>query len=566
MDFERLQADVLVIGGGAAGCRAAIEAHDRGVQVTLVVKGRFAHTGSTFYPLTTGLGYTTALLDGASAGPEAHYQEIMAAGQGMVSPTLARILAQEAPARLADLLDRYEMAFRKEGGEVLYLKPDFGSGRVRAGSATVAAIRESFEREVRKRDIRLLEETAITRLLGDRDGCVGAVGVSGKGDVVVIAAKATVLATGGGSTVFFYHMNTPDLTFDGHGMALELGADVVNMEFYQMILGLTSPVRRMLIPESYLALQPFLTNGLGEEFLARYLPDDRTTADCLNIRAGTGPFRSDAAAKYFDIAIFDEVRADRGTDSGGVQADFTACDPAQIRGGKLDWFEWARARGVDLCARPVDISPHVHAFNGGVLINSEAETTVPNLFACGEVAGGPHGANRIGGNQFAGSQVFGERAGRFAAAQYGARAAELEKLLVIKEQIAEVGRRLAALQRRESGRTPPEIQRAIQTVMWNGMGVYKDAVSLRRCQEQLSIIEGDLSALYLPRGRHFFLALSLPHQLATAMLIAGAASMRRESRGPHYRTDFPSPDDVRLQPIVANQEGGQLQYRFHSLK
>ena len=263
MDLAQLKTDVLIIGGGAAGCRAAIEAHDRGAKVILAVKGRFTRSGSTFYPLTIGVGYTTAVPGGDTAGPEAHFQEIMDAGQGMVSPTLARILAQEAPARLEDLIEVFGMAFQAKDGEVLHIKPDFGSGQVRAGGATEDAIRESFGREIRQRGIRVLEKTPILRLLGDCGGCAGAVAVTAKGDLITISAKTTVLATGGGSTAFLYHMNTPDLTFDGHGMALELGAELVNMEFYQMILGLTGPVRRMLIPEPYLALEPRLDQQYG---------------------------------------------------------------------------------------------------------------------------------------------------------------------------------------------------------------------------------------------------------------------------------------------------------------
>ena len=202
----------------------------------------------------------------------------------------------------------------------------------------------------------------------------------------------------------------------------------------------------------------------------------------------------------------------------------------------------------------------------GVLINSNAETTVPNLFACGEAAGGPHGANRIGGNQFAGTQVFGERAGRFAAA----RSAELGPPIgsaMIDEQIARVNERLAALQQRESGRRPQDIHRAIQTAMWNEMGVHKDAASLNRCLEKLSTVEGELSALCLSDGRALFLALSLPHLLTTATIIANAALMREESRGPHYRTDFPNRDDERFgKPIAVRTKDGKLEYRFRNLE
>jgi len=564
METERLQTDVLVIGAGAAGCRAALEAHDRGAHVLLVAKGRLGYSGSTFYPGTMGVGYTSALpgdWQGADpSGPEVHYREIMAAGLGMASPALARILAEEAPARLVELLERYRMAFRREDEQVLFLQPDFGSGVVRAGAATIEAIREAFVREVRARGIPVLDRTAIVRLLGDRNGCVGAVGVTRSGEVFAISARATVLATGGGSTAFLRHMNTPDLAFDGHGMALDLGAQLVNMEFYQMILGLTAPLKRLLIPESYLALLPRLTNGLGEVFLERYLPSGVTVAECLRTRAGTGPFRSDAAAMYFDVAVFDEVRQGRGTRSGGVQADFTACDPAQVRAaGRLGWYQWARARGVDLLARPVDLSPHVHAINGGVLINPQAETSVPNLFACGEAAGGPHGANRIGGNQFAGSQVFGARAGRFAAE----RAAALPMPALPRDAVAQVRDRVAALRNRSVGRSPDDILRAIQTAMWYEMGVHKDAASLRRCQEALDALAGDLEEMCAPDPRRLLLALSLPHLWITARAMAGAAAMREESRGPHYRTDFPRRDDAHMgRPILIGYGEKGLAYRF----
>ncbi len=563
MDYEQLQADVLVIGAGAAGCRAAIEAHDRGAEVVLMAKGRFTHTGSTFFPLTIAVGYTCALPDSDASGPEAHYREIMEAGLGMASPTLARILAEEAPARLADLLDRYQMAFEEQDGQVLYIKPDFGSGEIRAGGATEGAIRESFGREIRARGIQVLDQTSAIRLLGDPSGCTGTIAMTRKGVPIVIAAKTTVLATGGGSTAFLYHMNTTDLTFDGHAMALELGADLVNMEFYQMILGLTGPVKRMLIPESYLALQPRLTNGPGEEFLLRYLPDGVTLTECLNTRSGTGPFRSDAAAKYFDLAIFEELGARRGTESGGMRADFTGCDPDLVRSGKLNWYYWAKERGVDVLAQPVDISPQVHAFNGGVLIDPQAETTVPNLFACGEAAGGPHGANRIGGNQFAGTQVFGERAGRFAAA----RASELDRPAINHDQIGEFGGRLSMLRSRTSGSDPQVLQHAIQTAMWNEMGVSKDADSLARCLDQLNAVEDEASSIFLPQGRDLSLALSLPHLLTTAKIIAGAAALREESRGPHYRADFSSRDDEHFgRPIFVRQVAGQPEFHTGQLK
>jgi succinate dehydrogenase/fumarate reductase flavoprotein subunit len=217
---------------------------------------------------------------------------------------------------------------------------------------------------------------------------------------------------------------------------------------------------------------------------------------------------------------------------------------------------------VDILAQPVDISPQVHAFNGGVLIDPEAETTVPNLFACGEAAGGPHGANRIGGNQFAGTQVFGERAGRFAAA----RASELDMPAINREQVAKFGGKLSTLRSKSEGSDPRALQCAIQTAMWNEMGVSKDSDSLARCLDQLNAVESEVESLYLPEGQSLGLALSLPHMLATAKTIAGAAALREESRGPHYRADMPSRDDKQFgRPIFVRQVAGQPEFHTGQL-
>jgi succinate dehydrogenase/fumarate reductase flavoprotein subunit len=223
---------------------------------------------------------------------------------------------------------------------------------------------------------------------------------------------------------------------------------------------------------------------------------------------------------------------------------------------------WARDRGVDILAHPVDISPHVHAFNGGVLIDPQAETTVPNLFACGEAAGGPHGANRIGGNQFAGTQVFGQRAGRFAAA----RASELDIPAVNHDQVSEFGGKLSTLRKKTAGTDPRALWRAIQTAMWTEIGVSKDAGSLARCLDQLNAVEDELASICLPEGQGLNLALSLPHLLATAKIIAGAAALREESRGPHYRTDHASRNDGQFgKPIFVRRVAGQPSFHTGQL-
>ena len=545
-----LTTDVLVIGAGAAGCRAAIEAADRGAQVTLLIKGRLGRAGSSFYPLTQGLGFTTALPGGPeeTAGVEAHYREIMAAGAGMASPTLARILAEDAPRRFLELVERFHLRFNTdESGTILYIRPDYGSGAVRAGGASIAALQATFSREVRRRSVQLVEHAAAVRLLGDAAGCRGCVAATRAGELIVIGAGATVLATGGYAGLFEHHMTTAGQLGDGYALALNLGAELVNLEYYQMILGLTAPVRGMIIPESALQSLPALTNGQGEAFLAGYLPAGLSPDACMLERAATGPFHSEGDAKYFDLALFGEMVAGRALPSGGLRCDFTGRRPDELRGLRRDWLEWALGRGLDLREKPVEIAPHVHADNGGVLINGDGATCVPGLFACGEAAGGPHGANRIGGNMMSNTQVFGARAGA-AAAGYAKRASRPAPTAA---DAAPERERLREMGRRADGPAPRQILARVQATLYREMAVSKDAASLKRALETLDEVEREMLPALRPAPGQLSLALGLPLALQTARLVARSALLRQESRGGHYRSDFPAGDDARFgRPFV----------------
>lgn len=562
-----LYTDVLVIGAGAAGCRAAIEAADRGARVILLVKGRFTRAGSSFYPLTEGLGFTTAVPGSPeeAAGIEAHYREIMAAGLGMTSPTLARVLAEDAPRRFQELIERFQLPFDADpDGTILRWKPDYGSGTVRAGGASILALRQTFAREVGRRDIRVIEHASATRLLGDPHGCLGAVAVTREGQTMVISAGATILATGGYAGLFEYHMTTPDILGEGYALALDLGAELVNLEYYQMILGLTHPFRGMLIAESCLESLPALTNGLGQPFLERYLPAGVSVQDCLFERAHTGPFHAEGIAKYVDIALFEEIIAGRATASGGLRCDFTGKRADELRGLRPDWLNWALERGLDVQETPVDIAPHVHADNGGVLINAQAATCVPGLFACGEAAGGPHGANRIGGNMMMNTQVFGTRAGAFAA-EYANRTRQPH--LSADEAGPELAR-LKELSSRPAGVEPREVLARIRTTMYRHMAVRKNAETLQRALDQLAEIEERLLPnLGLWPGQ-LHLALGLPRSMEVARLIVRSALLRRESRGPHYRDDYPARDDEAFgRPIVwRRRPGKEPEYAFRALE
>ena len=552
-----LQTDVLVVGSGGAGCRAAITARNEGVDVTLITSARLGVNASTFYPGNISLGMAAGATE---AEIEQHYQDILAAAMGMCDKQLARILVQEAPLRLSELFE-WGLPFVGAEGERIQIRPDFGRP-LRIRRARLPDMRDAFRRLIRERGVRVLEHTHLVDLLADENGtCVGAVCLGADGQLLDVRAGATVLATGGPNNVFLYHVNTPGLTGDGHALALKLGAELVNMEFYQIIFKMVAPFRGLNFAGNYICQIPHFTNALGEDFLPNYLPPEISVEECVLARAKHSPFSSDAVGRYFDIALISEVNAGRGTPNGGIWCDFRGVDRVALRQERPDYFDWMMERGLDMASTPVEIMPAPHAFNGGVLINTECESAVPNLFACGEVMGGPHGANRVGGNRFADTQVFGARAGKYAAA----RALQWrDRTKVVSPSYHYVATPEAS---RADGPSPKEVQKAAQRAMWEEMVVEKDTSSLKRLLSRLEEIEADLLPRVKPRSQQELgLAYSLPHQLRISEAIAQAALMRAESRGPHYRIDYPKRNDSDFgRPIIIAAEGSTLHLEMRAL-
>lgn len=534
-----LQTDVLVIGGGGAGCRAAMSASDAGALVTMVEKGHLGRSGATYDPFTNGKGITVAAAGfSASDDPELHFQKAIEAARGLANPTLARLVAYEAPARFRELLDA-GFPFRTN-----QLQACFGRGMVGAVIDQPDLARH-FRSEIKRRPIHLLEKTMAVRLLTDGQRCVGAVCLSEAGELLAIRAQATILATGGASSIFRYNFAGPELTGDGHVMALESGAALANMEFYQAILGITSPTPTFF-PQWLLAGRPELTNAQGQPFLAGYLSAGTDAQHLLYERSFHGPFTSSLPSGQVDLAITKEILAGQGTATAsdprilaGVYCHFSGL-PRHVR-RQLDGavgrpvLAWLRARGVDLEAGPVPVAPFAHAFNGGIVIDEYGRTDVPGLYACGEVAAGPHGANRVGGHMFAVLLVLGHRAGRHAAeASLG-----LSRPPASSEEVATAQQLVEGL--RQKGRVSRSIavRRTIQQAM-SPIMILKDADTLQAALFQLGGI-GD-TALQAMGGRspaQLRAAMGTRNLYQVAILVAKSAKLRCESRGPHFRTDHP---------------------------
>lgn len=544
--------DVLIVGGGGAACRAALAAADAGAQVILASKRPPAQAGATSHPVAEMAGYNAG--DPAIAGDvEQHYQDIMTAGQGMADPQLAATLAAHAPQTIRQL-ESWGVPFEKEGDGYYIFKSCFSSqARTHVIRGHGEPIIRAMLHQIRLRSqITLFEDVTIVKLLTNSLGCCGAWGFCADGTEITILAGAVVLATGGASQVFERNLNPTDVSGDGYRMAFEVGAELVNMEFMQIGIGFSHPVVNIF--NGYIwEGQPILRNRYGKEFISCGLPSGLTAAAVMHEHRRHFPFSASDDARYLEIAIHREITEGRGTENGGVTADLRQMTDARVNALPDDcglhhmWpiaREHLRQRGVDLLAQPVEICCFAHAVNGGVRIDTSAASTVPGLYAAGETAGGPHGADRLGGNMMVTCQVFGAIAGA-SAAQYaiqhpgrlcGSLRSQTEKERVLLHKNADTAALLGRLhhctqQHLLVSRTEAGLQTVLRTTA--------------ELQNEL-LCAPDTDELHIENN-------ALCSQLFTARAMATAALHRTESRGSHHRADCPEKDQAQGNVFVMDK-------------
>lgn len=556
------QTDLLIIGGGGAGIKAAIKAGEQRVKVLLVTKYRFGRTGASFYPGMSGWGINAITHEGDSE--EHFYDEILAAGAGAVDKKLARVLVEQCTRRFREM-EEYGVEFGKnEKGEYNSVVSCFGK-RVRGAGAELGMIKKALWKQLMKNRVAIRSGVSIVSLIVEDGVCRGALGFDEMDGLMAIQAKAVILAAGGGCDLYRYSLAMPDQTGDGYLMALDAGAKLVNMEFLQFIPGLTWPERKLLFQEKNLDTLPSITDRRGEEVLPKYLPPGVSKADCLRERAKNGPFTSADISKYFDIALYEEWRKGGVRESGGIHFQYHPSVLDDQRWFIKEWREWMASRGVDVVNRGFDIIPHAQCFNGGVHINTDAGTGVPGLYAAGENAGGAHGADRLGGNAQAATQVFGAIAGE-EAAKYALSVSSGggfpqfrdEKLLEILEKRF----------RNPAGKAV-DLDKAIiraKEIMWDSGAVVRSEKGLRRGLEEIrALMESfDPWAHFLERGSEKSgepkKAAGLFSRLKLSNILLEIMQFRRESRGPHYRSDFPGKELAYEGMIQAAPRSGKTEY------
>ena len=500
------------------------------LRVIIVSKGLSFKSGCT--TLAEG-GYNAAFgFVDEEDSTEAHFKDTIKGGAYLNDPELVRILVEEAPERLEELESFGAMFDRQESG-MLNQRP-FGGQTFRRtcfqGDRTGHEMMMALKEEVIRQGIETIEEVFITSLITDESdrSVIGACGISLKTtDFLIFQAKSTIMASGGAGWMYPVTSNAMQKTGDGYTLSYQVGSDLLDMEQVQFHpTGMLYPESRrgVLITEAVRGEGGRLFNSNGERFMKKYDPRGELAT-------------RDVVAR----AIYREITEGRGTERGGVYLDVTHL-PKEIIEDKLEtMLQQFLDVGIDIREEPMEVAPTAHHFMGGARINEHGETTIKNLFAAGEVTGGVHGANRLGGNALADTQVFGRRAGE-AAARNALNKKDQKYCENIPEQAAKEKDRIQSLF--NNGKYYPfEIKKELQEVMWKNVAIIRNEKGLKKAINRIKKLKEMLSDVKVPRlytyNKDLQDALEAEKLLEVALLTAESALIREESRGAHYRDDYP---------------------------
>ena len=513
---------VLVIGSGGAGVRAAIEASQYGdtvlISKTIVGKG-----GCT--TMAEG-GYNAVLREEDSCG--IHFEDTLKGGAHLNDPELVQILVEESPKRMNDLIT-WGAVFDFTGDDEIAQRP-FGGQRFPrtcyAGDRTGHEMMTTLVERLDSSNATILQEYTVIDLLKSGESVIGAMALDEKGRLVLLKADSTILATGGGTKVYDISTNSSSGTGDGFAIGYRAGAELIDMEMIQFHpTGAVFPydARGRLVTEAVRGEGGILLNTRGERFMERYDPERME----LSTR--------DVVAR----AIATEVEEGRGTKNGGVYLDVTHLSREQIETRLPVMLEQFLKFGVDIRVTPMEVAPTAHHVMGGLRITPECRTTIPGLFACGEVAGGVHGANRLGGNALADTQVFGKRAGEFAGKSKN-------RIKNVNED--QVYQKLEYLDTFMKGcENPARVRTQLQLAMWRGAGIFRNETDLNKTLEVVNNLS--LASIRADSFQNLAECCIVRNMCLTSSLICRSAVIRNESRGAHVRVDIPQTYDARHSPF-----------------
>ncbi len=531
MNMIRVQTDILILGSGGAGLFAALHAHqaDPGLSITVAVKGLLGKSGCT--RMVQG-GYNVALAAGDSV--ERHFMDTIEGGKWLPDQDLAWTLVTKAIERVHELENELGCYFDRNPDGSVHQKAFAGQTfdrTVHKGDLTGIEIINRLSEQVWARGIRRMEEHRAVELIKTEDGSAlaGVLMIDMRnGKFVFVQAKAVLLATGGGPTMYKFHTPSGDKSCDGLAMALRAGLPLRDMEMVQfhptgLLAGTDTRMTGTVLEEGLRGAGGYLLNGAGERFMQHYDPrGERATRDIVS------------------RSIYSEMRAGRASPNGGVYIQMSHLGPDKVRKQFKGMVERCADCGFDLAGDPVEVVPTAHYMMGGVVFRPDCSTPLHGLFAAGEDTGGVHGANRLGGNGVANSTVFGGIAGDNMAAWLK----ENDGLRAPDESAIEQS---VACNRAPFGLPVGDleaIREALYECMWNNVGILRTAEGLTQGYEQLGQLDAELSLIGVGEDDPAFNVtwhdwLNLKSLITVSRVVAVAALARQDSRGAHYREDFP---------------------------
>ncbi|MCY3772106.1 MAG: fumarate reductase/succinate dehydrogenase flavoprotein subunit [Gemmatimonadetes bacterium] len=564
-EHQNHEHDVLVIGAGGAGLRAAIEASAAGVSVGLVCKSLLgkAHTVMA----EGGVAAALANVDDRD-GWSVHFADTMRGGQYLSNWRMAELHAREAPDRVRELEAWGALFDRTADGRIL--QRNFGGHKyprlAHVGDRTGLEMIRTLQDYGIHQGMEVYMEHAIVALLKDGDRVVGAFGYDReRGRFRVFRAKAVVLATGGIGRAFKITSNSWEYTGDGHGLAYDAGAALLDMEFVQFHpTGMVWPpsVRGILVTEGVRGEGGILTNSEGNRFMFDDIPDLYKNSTADNPEEGWIYTQGDKEARrppelltrdHVARCIVREIREGRGSPHDGVYLDISwirekLSNAEEHIKRKLPsmYHQFKQLADIDITKEAMEVGPTTHYVMGGVLVDADTQmSSVPGLFAAGECAAGLHGANRLGGNSLSDLLVFGQRAGLYAAEF----ARENGDGAIDDGQVeAAVGETLAPFDREQSGENPFEIQYELQERMQELVGIVRNEGDMQRALEVIDDLRQRAGKVSVVGNREYnpgwHTALDLKFLLIVSEAVARAALERKESRGAHFREDYEDKDET----------------------
>jgi succinate dehydrogenase / fumarate reductase flavoprotein subunit len=582
--WEVHEHDVLVIGAGGAGLRAAIEASAQGASVALVCKSLLgkAHTVMA----EGGMAAAMANVDDRDDW-KTHFADTMRGGQYLNNTRMAELHAQEAPARVHELEAWGAVFDRTKDGRIL--QRNFGGHRyprlAHVGDRTGLEMIRTLQDHGIHQGIEVYMEMTVSKLMKDGDRVAGAFGYEReRGRFKLWKAKSVIIATGGIGRAYKISSNSWEYTGDGHALAYDAGAELMDMEFVQFHpTGMVWPpsVRGILVTEGVRGEGGVLRNSEGKRFMFDDIPEAYRSSTADNEEEGWRYVTGDKSARrppelltrdHVARCIVRETKEGRGSPHGGVFLDIAwikekiANSEDHIK-RKLPsmYHQFMQLAEIDITKQPMEVGPTTHYVMGGIRVDGDSQmATVPGLFAAGECASGLHGANRLGGNSLSDLLVFGKRAGEYAAKF----ASENSNVTVDDEQARDAMREaLAPLERDGQGEGPYQIQYELQDMMQANVGIVRREEEMASAVESLQELKKRASTVAAVGNREYnpgwHTALDLHNLMVVSEAIARSALERKESRGAHFRDDYPdkSEEAAKFNLVLRKGEDGEMQVR-----